>query len=212
MRHRRLAPLLLAGSLVASLGTAASTGNGAEPPPAPAPPGEEVLLGVEDPDRLARDLDALATAWADGGGTFGYPFWEKAGQRWRSGQLATTMYREYVTGYRDRLEAGCELIEGVDAGTEASGEVRSLVLDACRGRVDALQAQQRWLDAEVDQSAAPRPDEAKLDGIQARIAEHQGEYRTLLQASFRDARIAMELAQGALQQEGRDRLAEDAFI
>lgn len=206
-------------AVFAAMAMAAATlpASGAAPAPSSAvgvqPPTEEtVLLEVEDPDRLVRDLEALAAAWADGGGTFGYPFWEKAGQRWLDGQLTTTMYREYVTGYRDRLEAGCELLDAVDAGTEASREVRSLVLDSCRGRVEALQAQQRWLDAEVDQAAVPRPDADELESIRAAVAEHQDEYGTKLQASLRDARIAMELAQGALVQEGRERLPEDAFI
>lgn len=214
IRRQAFRTVVLMAVALAMVAAAAGTDSGAAPAaPAPPPaPQEPVLLEVEDADRLVRDLDALANAWSDGGGTFGYPFWEKAGQRWHDGQLTTTMYREYVTGYRDRLEAGCELIDAVETGTEASGEVRSLVLDACHARVDALQAQRRWLDAEIVQSVAPLPDEEELEAIRARIVKDQEEYRARLQGSYRDARIALELAQGALAQEGRDVLREDAFI
>lgn len=209
--------LVAVAVVVAIAGVATLPASGAAPAQEGAaggrsPAQEAVLLEVEDPARLARDLDALAAAWADGGGTFGYPFWEKAGRRWVDGQLTTTMYREYVTGYRDRLEAGCELLDSVDAGTEASSQVRALVVEACRDRVDALQAQQRWLDAEVDQTIVPKPEEEELEAIRARVAEHQAEYVARLQESLRDARIAMELAQGALAQEDLERLPEDAFI
>ena len=179
----------------------------------------------EERDRLERDLQRLADAWALGGGTFGFPFWEKAGQRWRTDQVGTPLYREYVTGYRDRLRGGCELLDAVDVDQRVADDVKGLVVDSCRSRLRALRAQQQWLDVlmELDQAAvasasAPvtgddAPDAAeRAQELQVEAADHEREYRELLQASYRDARLAMQLAQSALDGAGRERLAEDAFI
>lgn len=159
---------------------------------------------------MRAELRELARAWADGGGTFGYPFWEKARQRWAQRQITTPMYREYVTGYRDRLDAGCELVDRVDTSTEVSTEVRELVLRACDERVDALRAQQRSLDEQIRRDSGDP--ELNPDASIARIAELDAEAHEHLQASFRATREAMNLTQAALDEAGLERLAEDAFI
>lgn len=182
--------------------------------PAPAPPATPVEPADEEPGEaglaMQRELRALERAWADGGGTWGYPFWEKAGQRWRTGEITGAMYREYVTGYRDRLVVGCTLLERVEAGTETSEAVRELLIDACERRVDALRAQQRSLDEQV----ALHREEAEVDAAarQARVAELDAEATEALQESWRSTRIAMNQSQAALDAAGLDRLAEDAFI
>lgn len=180
--------------------------------PAPREPLTDPAAEPSDVARTMHDeLRALAGAWADGGGTFGYPFWEKASQRWRSREIPDSIFREYVTGYRDRLVTGCGLVRDVEATTEAAEDVQDLLVDACERRVDGLRAQQRWLDALIARGAASDdPDElAELD---ERIDEHETDAREALQESWRDTRIAMELAQGELDAEGLERLPEDAFV
>lgn len=183
---------------------------------------------VEDARSMRAELDRLARAWADGAGTFGYPFWEKAGQRWRTGQITTPMYREYVTGYRDQLEIACELLDGVETSTDTAGDVRRLVRSSCRSRLTGLRVQQRWLREQIQRDALPdgadaddAPDaaddavsdvDAKRAELDAEIATHEAEARDALQESFRDARLAMDAAQSALDAAGLSRLPEDAFI
>jgi hypothetical protein len=166
----------------------------------------------EDDRRLGRDLRDLAEAWASGGGEFGYPFWEKAGQRWRTGQVTTTMYREYVTGYRDQLRVGCELVDSIDVDTPESDDVKSLVLDSCGRRVEALRAQQQWLDDLAARDAGRITSEDDIAELDERIAERETSYREALQESFRDARLALDQSQAALESAGLERLPEDAFI
>ena len=164
----------------------------------------------EDERTMRAELRELERAWADGGGTFGYPFWEKARQRWAQRQITTSMYREYVTGYRDRLDAGCELVDRVDTDADVSTEVRELVLRACDERVDALRTQQRSLDEQIRRDgAAPELD---AEASEERIRELDVEAMEHLQESFRSTRLAMDLAQAALDEAGLERLAEDAFI
>jgi regulator of protease activity HflC (stomatin/prohibitin superfamily) len=158
---------------------------------------------------MRRELRDLASAWADGGGTYGYPFWEKAGQRWRTGEISTTLYREYVTGYRDRLVLGCDLLDAIDTSTKVADEVRSRVLDSCHERVDALRAQQRWLDARIDADSAPSTDDAAAE---ERATKAQAEADAALQDSYRDARLATDQAQAELDRVGLKRLSEGAFI
>jgi hypothetical protein len=204
-----LAPGVLAAgatqrSGAAATATPASTTTTVEQPDQPRPkPSERERT-------MRRELRELARAWADGGGTFGYPFWEKARQRWARRQITTPMYREYVTGYRDRLDSGCELVDRVDTSTETSTDVRELVLEACDERVEALRTQQRSLDEQVRRdSGDPDLDAAASE---ERIGELDADALEHLQTSFRATREAMDLAQSALDEAGLERLAEDAFI
>lgn len=176
-----------------------------------------VLEGVDERARpgeeqrtMATELGSLADAWSDGGGTYGFPFWEKAGQRWRTGAMTTAMYREYVTGYRDRLVAGCSMLEQVKTTTEASSGVRELVLDACDRRLDGLRAQQRSLDERLRRTG--RASEVELDAIDERIAELDAESGEAFQDSWRATRLAMDHAQAALDRARLERLDEDAFM
>jgi hypothetical protein len=160
--------------------------------------------------RMRRELKALASAWADGGGTFGYPFWEKARQRLAMRQITTSMYREYVTGYRDRLVVGCDLLDQVDTETEVAGDVRRLVIDSCESRVEALRAEQRSLDLQIRRDGGdPDIDPAS---VEEEIADHDADALEAFQSSFRDARLAMDLAQTELDMAGLERLPEDAFV
>lgn len=171
-----------------------------------------------DEQAARRELEELADAWALGGGTFGYPFWEKAGRRWAAGQITTTMYREYVTGYRDRMRGGCRLLDAIDVDEDVSRDVRGLVEDACSARLDALREQQQWLDALVDADVPARADgdaaaaTERAAELQAEAAEHEAGYREAIQESYRSARLAMEAAQAWLDETGQERLPEDAFV
>jgi hypothetical protein len=196
---------------------------------APVPGGSGEGVSARDPEpaaverdpetvQLRRELDDLVDAWAVGGGTFGFPFWERAGRRWAAGEITTPMYREYVTGYRDRVRAGCQLLDSVRVRHSVARDVRGLVEGACRRRIEALGSQQRWLEtlAQVDAPTAGPLDETarneRAAALQAEAADHERAYREAIQASYRDARLAMELAQSALVAGGVARLAEDAFI
>lgn len=167
---------------------------------------------TDEARQVRRELRALARAWDEGGGRFGYPFWEKAGQRWADRQITTTMYREYVTGYRDRLRAGCELLDGADIETSEAKDVRSLVLDACNTRVDALRDQQRWLDELIRRDGDEGTTETDAAALDDRIAERERTWQVALQDSYRDARLALDLAQRELDESGLKRLSEDAFL
>lgn len=166
-------------------------------------------LEPDEAREMRGEMRDLEEAWADGGGTFGYPFWDKAGARWRTGQISTAIYREYVTGYRDRLVVGCELLDSVDVATEPASEVRDLAQGACERRVEALRAQQRWLDELIE--AAVADGDAEVEAAE-RAAGHEAEAREALQESWRDARLATNLAQESLDRARLDRLAEDAFL
>lgn len=166
------------------------------------------------PSRREREMRAqlreLAQAWADGGGTFGFPFWEKASQRWTRGEITTPMYREYVTGYRDLLDAGCDLVDQVDVDHDASREAKGHVFDACERRVDALRSLQRSLDEQIRRdSSDPEVDRVR---IEERIVEYDLETVDALQDSYRHARLAMNIAQAELDRAGLERLPEDAFV
>jgi hypothetical protein len=170
-------------------------------------------------DEVARaEIEEVVEAWALGGGTFGYPFWEKAGQRWTAGQISTTMYREYVTGYRDRMQGGCELLDAIDVGAEVAGELRSTVSGACSTRLEALRAQQEWLDAliELDTLRPDDPDPAataeRRIELQSEAAEQEERFRTQLQESYLATRTAMQDTQAYLDETGQERVPEDAFI
>jgi hypothetical protein len=214
---RFLLPAALLLSMVVVVPTASSTdqiGSGNSTSAGRAADSGAADTDAERPDErsvnMRGELVELADAWALGGGTYGFPFWEKAGQRWRAGQITSTMYREYVDGYRDRLLAGCELLDVIDPDEQASGDVRALVLDACRKRVEALRAQHRWLDAIIKQDfAAPGEDVVALQET-ARTGEL--EFRAAIEESYRDARLAMNTAQSALDQAGLERLSEGAFV
>jgi hypothetical protein len=183
----------------------------AEASVAPEQPTEEAL-------RLRGELERLADSWALGGGQFGFPFWEKAGRRWAAGQVTTSMYREYVTGYRDRLKDGCPLVESTKVASDVAKDVRSLAVDACRKRLDALRSQQRWLDALVELAAPlpaplePSARDERAASLRARAAEHEQAWRVAIQVSYRDARLATSMAQSELDSAGVDRIAEDAFV
>lgn len=192
--------------LAASVDTSTTT-----TPAASAETVEPVRPRPSDRERqMRRELREFASAWADGGGTFGYPFWEKARQRLAMRQITTSMYREYVTGYRDRLVVGCDLIDQVDTETEVAGDVGRLVLDACEARVEALRAEQRSLDLQIRRDGGdPEVDPAS---VEEDIAGHDADALVAFQESFRNARLAMDLAQTELDQAGLERLPEDAFV
>lgn len=181
--------------------------------------------GPSRDERSARaSLVELADAWMVGGGEFGFPFWDKAGRRWAAGQLTTTMYREYVTGYRDRLRSGCELLDAIDVKGSVPRDVPSLVRDSCSMRLRALDSQQRWLGALIELDArnsddggsgtrAVADDTASEDeSLREAAVEHEQAYRAALQESYRNARRAMNEAQAWLDETGQERLAEDSII
>jgi hypothetical protein len=183
-------------------------------PPASTTPQPETHVdpkpATDDERAMRAELKDLARAWADGGGTFGYPFWEKARQRFALRQITASMYREYVTGYRDRLVLGCDLLDQVDTSTDISTNVRELAIEACGDRVDALRAMQRSLDEQVRRAGQdPELDVAASD---KRIDELDTEALEALQSSFRSTRLAMDVAQSNLDAVGLQRLSEDAFI
>lgn len=180
-----------------------AVGN-AERPAAPSAP-------TDDERRTARDLRRLASAWADGGGVFGYPFWEKAIERYRRTQISASMLQQYVTGYRDRMQLGCDLLDSTDAGEGTASDVKELVQDACDRRVDALREQTKWLD-DVVRSASPALAPEEVDSLTASAQEHADTADEQLQVSYRDTRRAMDLAQSALDEAGLPRIAEDAFL
>lgn len=202
--------LLLLAAPVSALATVGE--GGAADAPIDAPTAEPTAGATEAARLIRRELRDLARAWEEGGGRFGYPFWEKAGRRWDANQITTTMYREYVTGYRDRLRAGCELIDAADIDTSEAKDVRSLALDACRARVDALRNQQRWLDDLIRRDGIAGDSDEDSAALDERIAERQREWQEALQQSYRSARRALDTAQQQLDDRGLERLPEDAFL
>jgi len=209
MSRRRI---LLAGLLVVALCapmSASAVDTTQEPAPAIEAP---VAEATDEARQLRRELASLALAWEEGGGRFGYPYWEKAGQRRAARQISTAVFREYVTGYRDRMRAGCELLDATEVEQEAARDVRRLALDACRSRADALRDQQEWLDELLRRDGSEERSESDEEALQERIAELQDAWESELQDSFRDARLALDLAQRVLDDRGLDRLAEDAFV
>ncbi|MCW2920975.1 MAG: hypothetical protein JWL76_849 [Thermoleophilia bacterium] len=207
------------GAPVTALATVAPEGGGTSVEPgavetdADTQPVDPPTAEATDEARQVRgELRALARAWDEGGGRFGYPFWEKAGQRWATRQITTTMYREYVTGYRDRLRAGCDLLDSAEIDTSEAKDVRSLALDACNTRVDALRDQQRWLDELIRRDGSEGDAESDATAIDERIAEREQAWQDALQQSYRDARTAMDLAQRDLDESGLKRLPENAFL
>ncbi len=218
-RHAILSALALVVILVATLAAGATvaaenveTNPATEPQQFDPPVAEPTAEATAEARLIRRELRSLARAWEEGGGRFGFPFWEKAGQRWTDRQITTPMYREYVAGYRDRLRAGCALLDAADIETSEARDVRSLVLDSCNKRVDALRDQQRWLDELIRRDGTEIGTEDDAVALDERIAERQQAWQEALQESYRDARLAMDLAQRELDESGMERLSEDAFI
>jgi hypothetical protein len=203
-----VASLIVGGGLVAAVAGGASARATSS---ATAPVRDKPSKTERD---TARELRALADAWREGGGHYGYPFWEKAYERWKAKGITASVFREYVTGYRDNLQLGCELMETVDVDHDASRDVRDLVLDACRSRVEALRAQKRELDARVKYATAPVTalDADQRADLAGEIAEQHSILTDKLQQSWRDTRMAMDRAQSQLDESGLERLAEDAII
>jgi hypothetical protein len=160
---------------------------------------------------LNDDLRGLTEAWNVGGGQYGYPFWEKAGHRWRASELSTSAYREYVVGYRDRLDAGCKLLSSVDTRTDLGDELQDRLVAACTDRVRALDAHQRELELLILRDASPEQIEDMAEWVESRNDERDT-FNRLLQGSYAATRTSMDLAQAALEGEGLARLPEDAFI
>lgn len=212
MKRRVLVSATFVTAVLAATLAAVATVAAESVEPGAQPVVEPTAAVTEEARQVRSELRMLARAWEDGGGRFGYPYWEKAGQRWAARQITTPMYREYVTGYRDRLRAGCELLDASEVETAEARDVRSLVLDACRTRVDALRDQQRWLDELIRRDGTEVGSEADAIALDERIAERQEAWQAALQESYRDARLAMDLAQLELDESGQERLPEDAFI
>ena len=162
--------------------------------------------------QLRSELVALADAWAEGGGTFGYPFWDKAAQRYGAREISPSLFREYVSGYRDRLSAGCQLLEAIDGSDGVASDVDELVREACARRVEGLRAQQQLLGVLIASTAASSPSPADSEALDARIAELEAEANDAFQDAWRSTRTAMDVAQAALVEGGADPLPEDAFI
>lgn len=164
--------------------------------------------------RVVRELELLADAWAEGGGTYGYPFWAKAQERWRAGTISASVLREYTSGYRDSLQIGCDLVDAVDVETDVAKDVREMLVDACGARVDALRAQQQQLDRVIERRAAQAGefDADELAELDKDVATRAETVAQRLQESYRGTREAMELAQAELDAGGFERLREDAFI
>lgn len=212
--RRHATPSLLVLLLVVAAATlpAATTQGAAVSEPTSAEVATDVIPEPGDDERAMRgELADLADAWAIGGGSFGYPFWDKAAQRWRAHEISTPLFREYVTGYRDRLVVGCGLIDDVEADSDTASGVQELLADACEDRVEGLRGQRRWLDELIsgEIAATAEVDRAERD---ARIATLEQELGERFDRSFRDTRRAMNLAQAELDAHGLDRLPEDAFV
>ena len=204
---------LLCVAVLVTTGFAGATVSTAAQPQETAPVAvstPETLETTEEGRILERELDELADAWADGGGRFGYPYWDKAGHRWRSGEISTSLFREYVTSYRDRLVEGCELLESVNTSGAVADEVRDLVVNSCSRRVDGLRAQQRWLDELIRRDSGATDDAPEV--VDERLAEREADANEAFQESWRDARLAMDLAQSELDSQAAELLPEDAFI
>jgi hypothetical protein len=227
--QRAAALLVLAGAVAGVLAWLAIVRVDARAASVTPAAGDEAAAPTSAPSsddrRLRSELDRLADAWSLGGGRFGYPFWEKASQRWRSGELSTALLREYVTGYRDRLRPGCDLLDATDVDSDVARDVRSLAKDSCSRRLEALRAQQRWLDALVEREVAARAPAApagaqedpgarakELAELEAQATAQEEAYREAIQESYRDARLALDLAQRELDHAGVQRLPEDAFV
>lgn len=209
MTARRMATriaLIVALTAAASTASSVVVARGAQQADTPSPSSAD--------RRVERDLASIADAWAEGGGTYGFPFWEKAQERWRAGTVSASVLREYTTGYRDNLQLGCELLDATDVDTEVAQEVRENLVDACRTRVDALRAQKRQLDRVVERGAAVAGelDAEELADLDQDVAEHAATVVEQMQQSWRSTREAMDLAQAELDARGLDRLPEDAFL
>lgn len=194
--------IVVVAAAVAAISTPGASGESGDAP------------DYQDAREMQRELRALAAAWRDGGGMYGYPFWEKAQQRWRAGEISASVFREYVTGYRDRVSVGCELLDAIDTSTDQSGDVRALVTKACQERREGLREQQRWLDDLIrrDSGELDPQDEDARAALDERIAEREMAANESFESSWRRTREAMDLAQESLEESGFDRLHEDAFI
>ena len=166
--------------------------------------GELRLEGTGSEEVLAADLRALAAIWADFGGRWGYPWWERSWRSWQDGALDPGSAREHVVGYAALLEPGCAELDGAEPAAPVAERVRELLAAACSTRLRALRGQAELLDGIVEDGVQPAADED--------AAELAASVEVDLQDSWRDARLAMELAQAQLEALGEPRLPEDAII
>jgi len=156
----------------------------------------------QEQGQTRTDLVRLANAWADAGGRDGYPFWEKAWRRYQQGQLAGSTLRDYTVAYRDVMRRGGGAVSGQDVDTDGADAVRERLTRALRLRVEALSLLAEYLERRTT------PVE---EGPEAQT-QRLGEAIEGLDASYRQARLAMNLSQAALGAAGREPLAESSFL
>lgn len=221
MRRRRSIVLLATLAVIAPVSTGlalqragAAPAGSAVPPSAGIDASAVAELTAPQPSEPARhvrrELRTLAEAWSLGGGRYGFPYWEKAWHRWRDREIGASAFREYVTGYRDTLRPGCELLDDLDLEVDAVRDIRSSLVEACHERVSALRSQQQRLDLLVEKDPAATRDE-RLER-EATLQRLDAEFEMHLQHSYALTRVAMNDTQAQLDALELERIDEDAFI
>lgn len=158
----------------------------------------------DDPAQLRSDLAHLADDWAIGGGLDGYPFWEKAYRRWRSGAMPGSMFKQYCVSYGQLLEGGRSRVDTRSLDTDGAEEIRDMLLEAYDLRIEALSVYESYLDAQL------RDEIDVEEGVSLDVARSQAE--TGVQGSYRQTRLAMNRAQVLLGVVGGERIPEGSFM
>lgn len=211
MRSRRLAVVGILGCVMSSP-LAAAEGTASEAVTArDVEAAIESSAGLQRPDADDSDarleLLALAAAWDEGGGSTGFPFWEKAYRRWQDGRISPAEFRQYTLEYRALLRIGREAVADVDVDEPSVEPVAEQAVDAVEARIDGLADLATYLEA---QSATPAP--AADDEERIRQAERLSSFRRDLQLSYLLTRSAMNDAQALLRSQDQETLLEDSFL
>lgn len=157
----------------------------------------------DDPTQLRQDFEQLAEVWSQGGGSSGYPFWEKAYRSWLATYMQGSTYKPYAAAYRQMLERGVSAMSARDMSTDGGKVVRGMLVDAMTARINALQLHEQIVDRGLGVQAGATDASVDLERQQAEDA---------LQKSYRLTREAMNRSQGQLELLGGERIAEGSYL
>lgn len=166
-----------------------------------------------DGDRVSDDIRNLARVWGEAGGTWAFPYWEKAYQRWRERTINDSTFREYVIAYREQLDPGCDVLAGLKLATNEGRQVANVVNSACDSRLHALDTLRMLLDARIEQPIQPEDAQETPDaGDDAGVSALEERFESQLQQSYHASRLAMNGAQALLAAARTSALPQDAFM
>lgn len=167
--------------------------------------------GDIDAIKVSKDLKDVTRVWGEAGGTWAFPFWEKAYRRWRDHNINDSTFREYVIAYREQLDPGCDVLDGLKMSTDPGNQVADLAVAACKSRLRALRDLRQLLDLNIEHQGDAKGTANDPDTTDE-MHVLDTSFQTNLQNSYYATRIAMNGAQELLKVAKKPALPQDAML